>query len=105
MSDVHFEHDAGHTHEGSHFSQLPLRFSIVTALAADSATTVTGINANDELVFVGHIGFDTDAMTTEGDVTSEFTITDDDEITQSEGTTSLTDDLLLVIWNRKHPNA
>lgn len=103
---VHDTPDAYRSFNGSHITALNLGMAIVTAVAPDADTTVTGIKPNDHLMFVGHIGIDTGALETEGNLTSQFNITEADTIVQpaGAGVDTVTGDLLLVVWSKTHPN-
>lgn len=82
----------------THFSGFPLKFAVVAGGAAGDIT-VTGITTDDQLLAV--VRFDLDATAANIDVddlTSEFTITDDDTINNGGGTAT-TGDKLLVIYN------
>lgn len=63
--------------------------------------TVTGIESQDELVSVTHLSSATNVLSTE-DLTDEFSVTADDTINNTGGT-STADGALLVVWNKKSP--
>lgn len=72
-------------------------YSTVIAGGAAGAHTVTGILAGDRLVSVVRVDLDATAANIDADVlTSEFTITDTDEITND--TTNTTGDKLIVTY-------
>ena len=73
-------------------SDIPnIKFRLVAGAAAGNVT-VTGIKARDTLLFVAPL----DASI--GDQTSEFTITADNTINNTGGTSTATK-VLLVAWN------
>lgn len=75
------------------------KYDLKTTLVAGGsagAHTVTGIAVGDELAFVGH--FSTAAsIATLADLTSEFSISDTNEIDNTDGTDTSSDQLM-VIW-------
>lgn len=89
-------------HRMTHFTGVPFAVSLVDGGAAGDIT-VSGIEAQDSLVAVYSLASATDVLST-ADLTSEFSITADDTINNTGGTSSA-DGALLVIWQKVHPNS
>lgn len=78
----------------AHHQKGRLKFALVAGSTAGTHT-VTGIATGDELIWVGH--FTTAAaIATLADLTSEFSITGADEVTNT--TADTTNDQLMVVW-------
>lgn len=89
-----------------HFTNLPSASAVVDGGAAGDIT-VSGIEAQDELVGVFHLSVTSNFTDTislgSADLTSEFSVSADDTINNTGGTSSASG-LLLVIWKKVHPN-
>lgn len=90
----------------THFKGVPIRSAVVDGGAAGDIT-VTGIEAQDEILSVYHISVTTNFTDTislgSEDLTSEFSVSADDTINNTGGTSSASG-LLLVVWKKVHPN-
>lgn len=85
----------------THFKGLPIGAALVDG-DAPGDVTVTGIEAQDEILAVYSLISATDVLST-ANLTSEFSISGDDTINNAGGTPS-SDGALMVLWLKVHPN-
>lgn len=85
----------------THFKGLPIGAALVDGAAAGDVT-VTGIEAQDKLLAVYSLASAADVLST-ADLTDEFSISADDTINNTGGTSSA-NGALIVVWQKVHPN-
>lgn len=89
-------------HNVTHFKGLPLGMALVDGAAAGDVT-VSGITTKDTLLGVFSLASATDVLSTD-DLTDEFSISADDTVNNTGGTSSA-NGALLVVWQKGHPNS
>lgn len=85
----------------THFTGLPIGAALVDGAAAGDVT-VTGIEAQDKILAVYSLESASDVLST-ANLTSEFSVSEDDTINNTGGTSSA-DGALMVLWLKVHPN-
>ena len=85
----------------THFTGVPIGAALVDGAAAGDVT-VSGVEAQDKLLAVYSLTSSTDVLST-ADLTDEFSVSADDTIDNTDGTSSA-NGALLVIWQKVHPN-